>query len=90
MISTGYALFLAFVNEAIVEHLFGQPLEKKFPNLNRWWLIYVALISGGLLSWFCGINVFGPFMPEIVGRIVTALFVGSGSELLHKLISINL
>jgi len=34
-----------------IEHLVGKPLEKTQPNLDRWWLIYVALVAGGLLSW---------------------------------------
>ena len=82
------ALFLAFVVEVLIEHLLGKPLEHALPNLDRWWLIHVALVAGGLLSWFCGLNIFSELpIPPTVGLVLTALLVGGGSELLHMIVA---
>jgi hypothetical protein len=88
LVNVTYALFLAFLSERLVEHFIGKPLEQKAPLLDRWWLIYVALVAGGLLSWFCGLNIFSELpIPSTVGMVLTALLVGGGSQLLHTIIA---
>ena len=58
------------------------------PNLDRWWLIYVGLAAGGLLSWFCGLNLFALLpIPPVVGMVLTALLVGGGSPLIHVVVN---
>ena len=87
LVNVTYALFLAFLTEVLVEHFIGKPLEQKAPLLDRWWLIYVALVVGGAICWFAGLNVFGALMPDLLGRILTCLIVGGGSELLHGIVN---
>jgi len=86
LVNIGYALALAYLSEVLVEHFVGKPLEEKYPDLDRWWLIYVALGVGGCIAWFVGMNIFGDLMPELLGRILTAIIVGGGSELIHKIV----
>jgi len=87
LVNVTYALFLAFLAEVLVEHFIGKPLEQKAPLLDRWWLIYVALVVGGAICWFAGLNVFGTLMPDMLGRVLTCLIVGGGSELLHSIVN---
>jgi hypothetical protein len=87
LVNVTYALFLAFLTERLVEHFVGKPLEEKAPLLDRWWLIYVALGVGGAICWFAGLNIFGALMPDLLGRILTCLIVGGGSELLHAIVN---
>jgi len=87
LVNVTYALFLAFLTEVLVEHFVGKPLEEKAPMLDRWWLIYVALIVGGAICWFAGLNVFGVLMPDLLGRILTCLVVGGGSEFLYAIVN---
>ena len=70
----------------LVEHFVGKPLEEKFPHIDRWWLIYVALAAGTAIVWFVGLNIFGDLMPGMLGQVLTCLIVGGGSELLHMII----
>jgi hypothetical protein len=82
------ALFLAFVAEVLVEHLVGKPLEAATPLLPRWWLIYVSLVVGAALGWFFEANLFTALVVNpVVGRVVTAVLIGGGTQLLHKVIN---
>ena len=77
--------FLCWFNEEIVEYFFGIPLEKKFPNMDRWWLRYVALGLGFMWSWLSLANIIAwANTPEALGRVITGILVGSGSQILHK------
>ena len=87
LVNVGYALFLSFLAERLVEHFVGKPLEEKLPQVDRWWLIYVALAVGSIVSWLAGLNIFGDMMPELLGRILTCVIVGGGSELVHEIVS---
>ena len=69
--NVGLVILLAFIVEVLVEHLVGKPLEVAAPEVDRWWLIYVALLSGGALGWFAQVNIFDGLLPVLVGRILT-------------------
>ena len=78
------ALFLSVANKALVDYLV-EPIRKKFPNIDMWWLVYVALVTGGVIGWISEANVFVQYMPDVLtGRILTALLVGGGSSLIHN------
>jgi len=79
------ALFLSVANKALVDYLV-EPIRKKFPSLDMWWLVYVALVTGGVIGWLSQANVFAPYIPDLLtGRILTALLVGGGSSLIHNI-----
>ena len=63
-------------------------MEKQLPDVDRWFLMYVALVVGGGLSYVAGLNIFPvDLMPELAGTILTAVLVGGGSELLHDIVN---
>lgn len=79
------ALFLATVNNRILEYLF-EPIRRRYPTYDFWWLLYIALFTGGLLGWFSGINLFASYLPDpIIGRVLTAIVIGGGSNLIHRI-----
>ena len=76
-------LFLAGVNKALVDYI-AAPIRKKYPDVDLWWLVYVALATGALLTWFASVNLFTAYIPDLlVGRVVTCILVGGGSSLIH-------
>ena len=87
LVNVGLIALLAFVVEILVEHLVGKPLEQAAPNCPRWWLIYVSLVLGAALGWFAKVNLFEGLIPVLVGRIVTSLLVGGGSQLVHQVVN---
>jgi hypothetical protein len=87
LVNVGLIALLAFVVETLVEHLVGKPLEQAAPHTPRWWLIYVSLVAGCALGWFSEINLFEGLIPELVGRIVTSLLVGGGSQIVHQVVN---
>lgn len=79
------AAFLALASNRLVE-AFAAPVRKKWPELDLWFLVYVAWLVGGALSYLSGINLFTelvPTLPPWLGQAVTALVVGGGSNLIH-------
>jgi hypothetical protein len=77
--------FLAIVNQKIIDYL-AEPVRKRYPAIDLWWLVYVALASGAALAWFAGVNLFIDYVPDpLAGRIVTCLLVGGGSSLIHDI-----
>lgn len=76
------ALFLAVINKALVDYIVA-PIRQKFPKADLWWVVYVALVTGGVIGWVSGINVLGDMLPDVAGRILTAVFIGGGSSLIH-------
>lgn len=65
-----------------------KPLEAAAPLLPRWWLIYVSLVAGAALGWFFEANLFTALaVNPVVGRAVTAVLIGGGTRLLHKVIN---
>jgi hypothetical protein len=87
LVNVGLVALLAFVVEILVEHLVGKPLEQASPMTSRWWLIYVSLVFGAALGWFAEVNVFDGLIPVLVGRIVTSLLVGGGSQIVHSVVN---
>lgn len=81
-------LFLAVASNRIVEYIVA-PIQKRNPGVDFWWLLYVTWAAGGVLAWFANINLFEPYIPdaELVGRILTVIVVGGGSQLIHDIFS---
>lgn len=81
------ALFLALVGERVVEYFIAKPLKEKLPDVPTWWLMYVGLAVGGTIAWFAGVNVFeGMIDLTILGRVLTCILVGGGTNLLNDII----
>jgi hypothetical protein len=81
------AIFLSVVANRVIEAI-AQPVKLKYPAVDLWWLIYVAWVVGGLLAWFAGVNLFAVLVPSLdltIGRVLTAVVVGGGSNLLADL-----
>lgn len=79
------ALFLSTANYAIVNYL-ADPIRTKYPNLDLWWLVYLAFATGVLLSLVSGVDLFTDYIANaFVSRIVTALVVGGGSNLIYAI-----
>lgn len=77
--------FLAIANKEIVDAVFA-PIRKRFPDLDLWWVVYVALATGAAIAWFAEVNFFGEFVPnEILGRVLSAVVVGGGASLIHDI-----
>lgn len=77
-------LFLAAVNTAVINYLV-EPVRVKKPDLDLWWVLYVALLTGFVLAWFAGVNLFGAQIENVlVGRILSGILVGGGSSLIHN------
>ena len=76
-------VFLATVNTKLVDFL-AAPVRQKFPQLDLWWLIYLALATGAAIAWVAGVNLFGAYVSnEVLGRALSCLLVGGGSSLIH-------
>ena len=79
------ALFLSVANQKIVDYV-ATPVRRRYPAVDFWWLLYVALLTGALLGWFSGVNLFDAYISEtFVGRLLTAVVIGGGSSLLHDI-----
>lgn len=76
-------LFLAAVNTKIIDWL-AEPVRRKFPDVDTWWLLYVAAVTGFVLAWLAGVNLFAAQIENVLlGRILSGLLVGGGSSLIH-------
>jgi len=61
------------------------PLFDKY-GWDKFWLMYPAWILAGVLVWLTGVNLFVAYIPnELIGKILTAIVAGGGSNLLHDL-----
>lgn len=78
------AIFLSTVTNRVVEGLV-KPIFVKF-NLDKFWLLYVAWLVGGVIVFLSGINLFdGIFGSQLVGQILTAIIAGGGANMLSDL-----
>lgn len=78
-------LFLAVANQKVVDYL-AAPIRQKFPAIDLWWLIYVALATGAAIGWFAQLNLFTQYLPDpLAGRVLSCIVVGGGSSLIHDI-----
>ena len=78
------AALLAVTNTALVDYI-KRPIQQRFPKLDLWWFIYISLVTGFAIGWFANINMFADVVDEVIlGRILTAILIGGGSDLLYK------
>ena len=76
-------LFLAVANQKIIEY-FSAPVRKEWPDLNLWWLLYLALATGAAIAWFGNLNLFRGYLDhDLLGRVLSCILVGGGSSLIH-------
>lgn len=83
------ALTLAFFLALIANRLTAaivEPVKQHWPALDLWWLIYPSWVIGGLLAWLAGANLFAAYFADpLAGRLLSAVVIGGGSNLLHDL-----
>lgn len=89
-------LFIATLNETLIEFLFADLIFKYLPKLN-WTLKYIAVATAIGLAWAYRLDViymlasfveldWQPFaQPQWWGILVTGIAVGKGSSYLHDL-----
>lgn len=78
------AVLLSVVNERLIEW-FISPIFERF-GLDTMWLMYLALVTGGVISWAAGVNLFEQFGLEgLPWVILSSIVVGGGSNLVHDL-----
>lgn len=83
VLATG--IFLATANKMLIDYLF-EPVKRRYPDVDFFWLLYVALATGAAIAWFAEVNLFASVVAnETLGRVLSALFVGGGSSLIHDL-----
>jgi len=82
------AVLVSFSIERIVEYLIGWPLEKYAPHIDREWLRYAVFLGAGASSWFSAWTIFTPdvALHPLVGRILTAVIVGCGPGIIHRIV----
>ena len=77
-------IFLIVVNERTVEAFFS-PIFERFKWETKW-LMYIAWVTGAAIVFLAETNLFAGYIPnELVGRVLTAIVAGGGSNLLHML-----
>lgn len=53
---------------------------------DKFWLMFVSWAIAGVFVWLADINLFAAYFPsDLVGKILTAIVAGGGSNLLHDL-----
>ena len=79
-------LFLALVNRTLIEFLVA-PIRARYPDFPHWWgLVYIVLLTGASLGWASTANVFAAYLPSVIlGRILTAILVGAGTDIINTL-----
>lgn len=78
------ATFLSVVANRLIEALVV-PIFDKF-KLNKFWLVYIAWVVGGLLIGLSGVNLFADYLPnETVGLVLTAIVCGGGANFINDL-----
>jgi len=59
-----------------------KPIFDKF-SWDRFWLAYVSLVFGGVLTWFTELNAFPLFQTVLVGRIMTSVVGAVGPSIIY-------
>lgn len=76
-------LSLAALNTKVIDYL-AEPVRRRYPALDMWWLLYVAAVTGFAISWLAGVNLFGGYIDnDVLGRVLSGVLVGGGSSLIH-------
>ena len=77
-------LGISVLANAIIEALIT-PIFEKY-NLDKFWLMYIAWVVAGVLTFLGGINLFeAVFASPMVGLVLTAIIAGRASNILHDL-----
>ena len=75
---------IATLSNAIIAAIV-EPLFDKF-SLDKFWIMYIAWVVAGVLTFLGGINLFGAvFQSAIIGQVLTAVIAGRASNILHDL-----
>jgi len=76
--------FMVLANR-LVEMLVTPVFEKY--SWDKFWLMYPSWILSGVFVWLSGVNLFTAYIPDVlIGKILTAVVAGGGSNLLHDLV----
>ena len=76
--------FMVLANR-LVEALIT-PIFDKY-EIDKFWLLYVAWVLSGVLVFLANVNLFAGIIPnELIGKVLTAIVAGGGSNLLHDLV----
>lgn len=81
------ASLLTVAANALTEAL-AAPVKARWPDVDTWWLQYVAWLWGGGLAALAGLDLFGvvvPTLPAWAGLAMTALVTGRGANFLHDI-----
>jgi len=88
--------FLSLVVEALVEYIFGTPMDKLGWTKFKWLLMYCALGVGVGLCWIYKLDMVALIPkwlgldnliePGRVGQVLTGFIIGRGSNYTHDLI----
>ena len=79
------AVVAAIILEKLFEAIFG-PLWKKL-GWDPFFKLYAAMIVGAGLGFATGLNALPVFaLSPMVGRVLTALFIGCGSSVVYDLL----
>lgn len=78
------AAFLAIVANKLIDGLV-KPLWER-AGLDRFYLLYVSWLVGGVLVWFSGVNLFkDTILSWQIGQILTAIVAGGGASFIHDI-----
>jgi len=77
------AISLSLLAQQLIEAIV-RPIKIKKPTLDLWWLIYVTWVVGSGLAWLAQLNLLPGVMDPLAGRIITAVVVGGGSQLISS------
>lgn len=81
----GAAIVAAIVLMRVVEQVV-KPFFERY-ELDKFWLPYIALVVGGVLAWFTGLNALPVFaVSPVVGRVLTCLIIGLGPSFIYDLL----
>lgn len=83
---------LAVLNTKLVDYFF-EPLKRKFPDVDWFFIQYVSAATGIAIGVVSGLNLFTlmvPTMAPILGRILTAVLIGAGSSVIHDWVDTEL
>ena len=79
-IVAGFAVLANRLVAALVTPIFDHYKWDKFA------LMYIAWVVGGLLIWLSGANLFGGLIESVlIGQVLTAVIAGGGANILHDM-----